>query len=152
MDIRIDDLRGTAIKNLLTEHLEDMRRLSPPESVHALDLEALRQPNIAFWCAWDGTELAGCGALKALNESEGEIKSMRTAKAYLGQGVGRKVLEQIMAQARQRNYHRLLLETGPADTFGAAHALYIANGFVECPPFADYTLDPFSVYMVKNLL
>src|SRR5438045_3950811 len=87
LEIRLDDLRGPAIIGLLEQHLAHMRALSPACSVHALDLERLRQPDITFWSVWDGTELVGCGALKQLDPTHGEIKSMRTAAAHLRKGV-----------------------------------------------------------------
>ena len=92
MILRLDDLRGPEIRALLEEHLADMRRISPPESVHALDLDALRRPEISFWTVWEGDALLGCGALKQLAATHGEIKSMRTAHAHRGKGVARFVL------------------------------------------------------------
>ena len=87
MDIRLDDVRGPEIAALLQEHLRDMYRVSPPESVHALDLESLRQPDITVWTLWDAGTLAGCGALKELDPQHGEIKSMRTASSHRRKGV-----------------------------------------------------------------
>ncbi len=97
MDIRVDDLAGPEVANLLQEHLQDMALHSPPESIHALDLEALRSPDITFWCVWNGAELMGCGALKELNAHHAEIKSMRTAAAYRRKGVAKQMLEYILA-------------------------------------------------------
>ena len=149
--IRHDDLRGAAIIALLREHLDTMQRTSPPESVHALDLPALRQPDITFWSVWDGTALAGCGALKALDHAHGEIKSMRTADAYLRQGVASALLRHLIAEARQRGYRRLSLETGAMDYFAPARQLYARFGFARCAPFASYVEDSNSVYMTREL-
>jgi len=90
-----DDLTGKKIADFLQEHLEDMNEITPPESVHALDLEALRSLDITFWSAWEGDELLGCGALKELDSRSGEVKSMRTAKAHRGRGIASKILEHI---------------------------------------------------------
>ena len=151
MDIRIDDLRGPEIRALLEEHLAEMHENSPPESVHALDLDALRQPDITFWTVWSGDALAGCGALKELEPAHGEVKSMRTARAFRRQGVARAVLTHIIREAEQRNYHRLSLETGSMDAFLPARELYESFGFSYCPPFGDYALDPNSVFLTRVL-
>ncbi len=102
MDLRLDDLRHPAVIALLQEHLDWMHRTSPPESVHALDLDALRQPDIAFWTLWDGETLAGCGALRALDATHGEVKSMRTAQTHLRRGVAATMLDHLVAEARRR--------------------------------------------------
>src|SRR4051812_20230454 len=117
MVIRLDDLSGPEIRALLEEHLASMYRLSPPESVHALDLGALREPDISFWTAWDESDLLGCGALKELNARHGEIKSMRTAVGHLRKGVARAILTHIIAEARKRDFARLSLETGSQSAF-----------------------------------
>jgi putative acetyltransferase len=151
MEIRLDDLRGPEIHALLRQHLQAMTLHSPPESIHALDLDALRRPEISFWTAWDGTELLGCGALKALDAQHGEIKSMRTATPHLRKGVARALLLHILAEARQRGTTRLSLETGSAAAFEPAHRLYASVGFVCCGPFGQYVDDPFSVFMTLAL-
>lgn len=149
--IREDDLTGQAIADLLRQHLEHMHEITPPESVHALDLEALRSHNITFWSAWEGDELLGCGALKELDAKTGEVKSMRTAKAYLRRGVASKMLEHIIKEATRRGYECLYLETGSFAEFVPARSLYIRYGFEYCGPFADYIKDPNSVFMRKAL-
>lgn len=152
MQILEDDLRGEAIGALLREHLADMHSITPAESVHAMDLTALREdPDVTFWSLWDNGELLGCGALKALGESSGEIKSMRTAQAHRRRGVAAELLEHIIDVAERRPLKRLFLETGSMAEFTAARALYERFGFDYCAPFADYVKDPNSVFMQKVL-
>lgn len=151
MLIRVDDLTGPEIRALLEEHLRSMYELSPPESVHALDLEALRRPEITFWTAWSDGVLVGCGALKELDRRHGEVKSMRTASAHRRKGVGHAMLEHIVAEARARSYARLSLETGAMAPFLPARRLYEGFGFAYCAPFADYTDDPNSAFMTLAL-
>jgi putative acetyltransferase len=151
MHIRRDDLRGGEIAALLRLHLEDAARHSPPESVHALDLERLRAPEITFWTAWDGADLLGCGALKELDPRHGEIKSMHTAARHRRRGVAGGMLRHIIGEADRRRYARLSLETGSMAAFAPARALYDRFGFVACAPFGDYVLDPYSVFMALDL-
>jgi len=151
MEIRSDDLAGPEIRELLAEHLRSMYELSPPESVHALDLAALRGSDITFWTAWSNSELLGCGALKELSPAHGEIKSMRTRSARRRQGVARAMLQHIIVEARARSYARLSLETGSMEAFEPARRLYEAFGFAYCPPFADYIEDPNSSFMTLEL-
>lgn len=151
MQIKVDDLSGPEIAALLQSHLQGMAEHSPPESIHALDLEALRQPGITFWTAWEGAGLAGCGALKRLDAWHAEIKSMRTADAYLRKGVARQLLEHILEQARQAGYRRVSLETGSMEAFAPARKLYAGFGFTYCGPFVGYVEDRHSVFMTKWL-
>lgn len=151
MDIRIDDLQGAAIAALLQVHLDAMHQHSPPESVHALDLEALRHPSITFWTAWDGDALMGCGALKTHSATHAELKSMRTAAGHERKGVARALLRHIEAAARAQGVQHISLETGTNAPFLPAHSLYESEGFVDCGPFADYQLDPYSRFMTKAL-
>lgn len=151
MEIRLDDLRGPEIRALLEEHLASMYLHSPPESVHALPLEELRAPEITFWTMWKAGELLGCGALKELDARHGEIKSMRTASGHQRKGVASALLDFILAEARQRGYARLSLETGSMAAFEPARQLYARAGFHDCGPFADYVRDPNSVFMTKEL-
>jgi putative acetyltransferase len=151
MNIEIDDLSGSAIARLLQEHLQSMALHSPPESVHALDIDALRKPEITFWTAWEGGELLGCGALKELDPRHAEVKSMRTSSQHLRKGVARALLNHIVEEARRRAYTRLSLETGSMEAFEPARNLYSAFGFTYCRPFADYVDDPNSVFMTRDL-
>ena len=151
MHIEVDDLTRPALHALLEEHLQSMHALSPPESVHALDLAALRRPEITFWSAWDGPMLLGCGALMQLDAVHGEVKSMRTPDALRRRGAGRALLAHIIEVARGRGYERLSLETGSMAAFEPAHRLYASFGFTFCEPFADYKADPNSVFMTLRL-
>jgi len=151
MLIRIDDLKGPEIAALLTEHLRDMRMTSPPESIHALDLAALREPSVTFWTIWENDSLAGCGALKQIDTKHGEIKSMRTASASRRRGVGRKMLERIIEEAKKLSYQRLSLETGSMEYFEPARRLYEKHGFQYCAPFSTYKEDSNSVFMTLSI-
>ena len=151
MHIKIDDLSGSEIHQLLQQHLQSMALHSPPESVHALDIDALRKPEITFWTVWERAELLGCGALKELDAQHAEIKSMRTASTHLRKGVAKTLLSHIVAEARRRAYHRLSLETGPMQAFEPARSLYTDFGFISCEPFAQYVEDPNSVFMTRAL-
>lgn len=151
MDIRVDDLNGPEIAQLLQEHLQSMALHSPPESVHALDLQALRKPDITFWSAWRDHALTGCGALKELDPLHGEIKSMRTASLHLRKGVAAELLAHIIQEAQRRSYRRLSLETGSVAAFAPARNLYTDFGFQPCGPFGTYVEDPYSVFMTREL-
>ena len=151
MKIEFDDLTRPEIHALLNEHLRSMYELSPPESVHALDLESLRKPDITFWSAWDGRLLLGCGAIKELDATHGEVKSMRTPDAGRRRGAGRALLTHIIAVAKSRGYERLSLETGSMAAFRPAQRLYEEFGFSYCAPFGAYIADPNSVYMTLRL-
>lgn len=151
MRIERDDLTREPVHALLREHLANMYELSPPESVHALDLDRLRAPDVTFWTVWDEGMLLGCGALKQLTPAHGEIKSMRTPTTQRRRGAGRAVLQHIIGEARARGYRRLSLETGSQVEFVPAQELYRSFGFTVCEPFADYKPDPNSVFMTLAL-
>ena len=146
-----DDLTDRRVLDLLQFHLDEMHRWSPPESVHAMPAERLRQPDVTFFSAWDGERVVGCGAIKHLDAQHGELKSMRAAPDYRGKGVGKAILLRLIEEARARGYARVSLETGRPEPFHAAHGLYRAHGFVECPPFGSYEPDPFSMCMTRAL-
>jgi putative acetyltransferase len=151
MDVVVDDPTGAHVEQLLRDHLADMFATSPAESVHALDVDALAHPSVTFFTAKEDGEILGCGALKELSAHKGEIKSMRTTEAARGRGVASVILERILLEARHRGYSVISLETGPQNFFAAARRLYEKYGFSECEPFADYTLDPYSVFMSLEL-
>ena len=151
MEIRLGGLDTPEVAALLAEHLADMHRYSPPESVHALDLERLGTPDLTFWSVWDGGDAVGCGALRELDPTHGELKSMRVATAHRRRGVGALALVHLVDEARRRGYLRLSLETGPQVEFAPARAMYAGHGFVECGPFGPYAADEFSVFMTLDL-
>ena len=151
MEIKVDDLTDPRIASFLEQHLEDMKAVSPPESKHALDLEALKQPDITFWSVWQRGELVGCGAIKELDKKHCEIKSMRTCASKRGTGIGAFLLKHILSQAEHRNYTLVSLETGSMAFFEPARNLYEKFGFRYCEPFSNYTHDPNSVFMELNL-
>lgn len=153
MNLRIaeDDLAGEAIRELVALHLSGMHAHSPACKVHALPVEKLRQPDVTFFSAWNGDELAGMGAIRHIDATHGELKSMRVAPAWLGKGVGEAVLVHLLEVAQKRGYSRVSLETGRGPAFEPALGLYRKHGFVDCDAFADYVLDDFSQCMTRSI-
>lgn len=151
MEFRLDDLTGAEVRALLEEHLRNMRAISPPESVHALDLAGLRKPDVRFWTLWVAGELLGCGALRELAPDHAEIKSMRTAERHRRKGVAKAMLSHLLAEARARGYARVSLETGSQPAFEPARALYAAFGFEPCGPFGDYVEDPNACFLTRRI-
>ena len=152
LEIKIDDLSDGAIDTLLQEHLEEMHKHSPADSIHALDSDSLTDTSITFWSARIDNELAACGALKEIDSGNAEIKSMKTSSLHLRKGLGKKILNHILTEANSREYSRVSLETGTSEAFLPARTLYEQFGFQECGPFADYRLDVHSTYYRKELL
>lgn len=142
---------GDGITQFLEQHIEDMKSTSPPESKHALDIKGLKKPDVTFWSVYEERELIACGALKELDESHGEIKSMRTAAPARGKGVASTLLNHILDTAKSRGYSKVSLETGSKVFFKPARKLYARYGFQVCAPFSDYKEDPNSVFMSKNM-
>ena len=151
IEFRRDDLSGEPTRRLIERHLRGMYESSPPESVHALGIDKLRQPDVAFWTAWIDGEIAGCGAIKRLDATRGELKSMRVADEFLGRGIGRAILDHLVAEARRMGLTSLWLETGSTDDFRPALGLYESAGFTPCGPFDEYAEDPFSIFMTRSL-
>jgi putative acetyltransferase len=151
LTIQADDLTRQPVRDLIAEHLADMYATSPAESVHALDYAELRDVGMSFWTVWDGATVLGCGALKELSPSEGEIKAMRTRPEARGRGVATHMLRFLIDESRGRGYRSVSLETGSQGFFAPARRLYARHGFVTCPPFADYLPDPNSVFMTLQL-
>jgi putative acetyltransferase len=153
MSVRIQNanLEAPEFISLIDTHAELMLSLSPPGSCHFLPMEGLKDPAVTVWEMRDGADLVGCGGLKHLSESHGEIKSMHTLSAKRGAGLGRKMLDHVMTEAKARGYKRLSLETGSMDGFKPSRTLYQSSGFEICPPFGDYVEDPHSVFMTKLL-
>jgi putative acetyltransferase len=151
MEIVVDDLSSASVIDFLRQHRDNMVLISPPHSVHALDLDGLRASAVTLWTAWDNDELLGCGALQELDARHGEIKAMRTAAAHLRRGVATAVLQYLIDVSRLRGYTRLSLETGSGPAFEPADALYKKFGFEYCGPFSNYRDDPFSRFMSLKL-
>jgi putative acetyltransferase len=151
MHIREGGLDDPRVVALLDTHVTRALRETARGSGHALNVAALQAPDITFWSAWQGDELVGVGALRRLSADHGEIKSMHTAEAARGRGVGSALLGQIMAAARERGMRRLSLETGAWPYFLPARAFYARHGFVECGPFGEYREDPNSVFMTREV-
>lgn len=151
MKILIDDRTNPEVIALVHEHLVHMHSISPPESTHALDISALRHPDIIFWCAWENGELLGFSAVKKLNNNHVELKSMRTAKNHLRKGVAHQLLGYIIEHITTKGYQQISLETGSMDEFKPARKLYLNFGFKPCEPFAEYVVDANSVFMTKLL-
>ena len=152
VEIAIDDLTGTDTIELLESHLSEMRRVTPrEESVHALDVDGLRRPEVSIWTLREDGRLAGCGALKRLDSTHAEIKSMRTAPDFQRRGVAARLLAHIEAEAAATGLTRLSLETGAEEFFAPARRLYLRSGFVYCEPFGAYVPDPLSVFMTKKI-
>lgn len=151
MQIATDDLSSPEIAEFLAAHVQQLRSVSPPESKHALDVDALRRPGITFWAARDGGVVVGCGAIRRLDADHAELKSMRTTSARRRSGIASLLLEHIIAEARGMGFTRLSLETGSAEFFLPARRLYRKFGFTPCEPFADYRPDPNSTFMTRSL-
>jgi putative acetyltransferase len=145
------DLESSDVQELLDHHFGQMRATSPPDACHVLPIDGLHDSAVSFWSVRENGLLLGVGALKQLSSDHGEIKSMRTAPAALGRGVGRALLNHIVAEARSRGYRRLSLETGSSEPFAAALRLYESEGFVRCGPFAGYSATPFTRFFTREL-
>ena len=149
--IIIDDLTGTEIAAFLQEHIDEMVAVTPPQSKHALDLPGLQKPEVTFWTMLDGDTIVGTGALKALDPTHAEVKSMRTRPVRKRQGIATRMLSHLISEGRDRGFSRLSLETGSFEFFAPARALYEKHGFEYCGPFGDYEEDPNSVFMTLVL-
>lgn len=145
-----DDLSDGAVVNLLQVHLLEMYNYSPKESIHAINPQQFKDKSVTFWSARDNGKIAGCAGLKVLSADVGELKSMKTHKDYLRQGIGEALLTLIGQRAKQLSLKKLYLETGSHQAFEPAIQLYKKHGFVECGPFAEYKLDSYSRFFVKN--
>jgi len=151
MYIQQDELKDGQIEQLIKAHLEEMKKHSPPESIHALSLDDLKKQDVTVWSARDGEALLGCGAIKELSSEHGELKSMRTAAAHMRKGVAKHLLTHLLQEAKRRGYKRVSLETGAIAFFEPARKLYESFGFQYCPPFGSYQEDPNSLFMTKEL-
>ena len=150
-EIQVEALDAPEVVDLLSEHLENVRSVSPPEATHALNAAGLADPAVTFYgVRYDG-ELVGCGALKQLDAEHGELKSMRTARVWLRKGVASSLMHHMLAEASRRGYQRISLETGASEDFAPARRLYERFGFATCDRFGEYPENPFSVFMTREL-
>nr|WP_265446650.1 GNAT family N-acetyltransferase [Flexivirga meconopsidis] len=152
LTIRRADFADPQLEAFLTAHLVDLEPTSPPESRHALELDALRAPGVRLWTAYDGESLVGTAALAPVDAGHEELKSMRTDPDQRGRGIGARLLDHALDDARSRGVARISLETGSADYFAPARALYRRRGFAECEPFASYIEDVHSTFMTLDLV
>ncbi|MEO1730882.1 MAG: GNAT family N-acetyltransferase [Pseudomonadota bacterium] len=146
-----DTLESQEVLDLLRLHLDEMFASSPPEKVHAMPPERLRQDDVTFYAVRADGKLAAVGALKALGDDLGELKSMRASPEFRGKGAGRELLEHLLAEAKARGYRWVGLETGRTQEFADARALYEGYGFAECAAFNGYVSDEFSMCMEREL-
>jgi putative acetyltransferase len=151
VEIVAGGLSDPQVVQLLSVHLSTARAQTAPESAHALDLSGLQAPEISFWSAWEQGQLLAVGALKRLSATHGEVKSMHTAEAARGRGIGSAMLRHIIDVARKSGMTRLSLETGSPAYFKPARALYTRHGFVVCAPFDTYRPDPNSIFFTRDL-
>ena len=134
------------VNNLLTKHFIELRSVSPEGSAHVLDIPGLKTPSIKFWSLWDNNQLIGCGALKFLDETHGEFKSIRVADKHRKKGMGEKIISHLITEAKKIGIKRLSIETGAGEFFSPARKLFKKFGFTACKPFAHYKEDPNSCY------
>lgn len=146
-----DDLTSEDVCALLQLHLNEMHQWSPACKIHAMPVERLREADVTFYSAWDGDRLAACGAIKHLDTTRGELKSMRAAPEFRGHGAGEAILLHLLSVAKDRGYTWLGLETGRPEPFVPAQRLYQKHGFAECEPFGDYVSDDFSLCMSRTI-
>ena len=145
------DPRDRPVRELIERQMTFGRSFTPPESAHALDVEQLVDPEIVLFAAREGGGVLGIGALKEIAAGHGELKTMHTAEAARGRGVGRAMLGRLLSEARRRGFRRVSLETGSADAFAPARALYEGAGFMRCEPFGSYKSSRHSVYLTLAL-
>ena len=139
------------VNDLLTKHFIELRSVSPEGSAHVLDIPGLKVPSINFWSLWDENDLVGCGALKFLSETHGEFKSIRVADEFKKKGIGERIINHLIEEAKKLKISKLSIETGAGDFFLPARNLFSKFGFKSCPPFAHYKDDPNSCYYTLNL-
>ena len=135
------------VHDLLIQHFIELRSVSPEGSTHVLDIAGLKDPTIKFWSLWEGDKLMGSGAIKFLNKSHGEFKSIRVNDKFRNHGFGLKIISHLLDEAKKLDIKRLSLETGAGPFFNSARSLFVKSGFIVCEPFSHYKKDINSVYM-----
>ena len=139
------------VNNLLKKHFIELRSVSPEGSAHVLDIEGLKDPSIKFWSLWENNKLVGCGALKFLEKNHGEFKSIRVADEFKKKGIGERIINHLIEEAKKLKISKLSIETGAGDFFLPARNLFSKFGFKKCPPFAHYKDDPNSCYYTLDI-
>ena len=142
---------NSEVNNLLKKHFIELRSVSPAGSTHVLDIDGLKDPSIKFWSLWENNKLVGCGALKFLEKNHGEFKSIRVADEFKKKGIGERIINHLIEEAKKLKISKLSIETGAGDFFLPARNLFSKFGFAKCPPFAHYKNDPNSCYYTLNL-
>jgi putative acetyltransferase len=151
VEIAADDPNAEDVRALLRRHLEFAAANTPPEDVHALDLDQLADPAVMFYSYRRDGELLAVGALKQLDGRHAELKSMHTAAAARGRGIGRAMVEHLIGVARDHGFGRVSLETGSTPAFAPARSLYAQAGFTPCGPFGDYPQGRGNTFMTLPL-
>ena len=142
---------NSEVNDLLKKHFIELRSVSPAGSTHVLDINGLKDPSIKFWSLWEDNNLIGCGALKFLEKDHGEFKSIRVADEFRKKGIGERIINHLIEEAKKLKISKLSIETGAGDFFLPARNLFSKFGFKTCPPFAHYKNDPNSCYFTLNL-
>ena len=142
---------NSEVNDLLKKHFIELRSVSPTGSTHVLDINGLKDPSIKFWSLWENNKLIGCGALKFLEKNHGEFKSIRVADEFRKKGIGERIIEHLIGEAKKLEISKLSIETGAGEFFLPARSLFSKFGFKLCPPFAHYKEDPHSCYYTLNL-
>ena len=145
------DFENSEVNELLNKHFIELRSVSPEGSAHVLDIAGLKDKSIKFWSLWDNNQLIGCGALKFLEKNHGEFKSIRVADKFRKSGIGEKIIEHLIEEAKKLEILKLSIETGAGDFFIPARKLFSKFGFKKCIPFAHYKEDPNSCYYTLDL-
>ena len=151
MKLVLGNFDNPKVNELLNKHFVELRTVSPAGSTHVLDIAGLKDQTIKFWSFWDNDNLVGCGALKLLDKNHGEFKSIRVSDNYRKKGIGEKIIDHLIEEAKKLEISKLSIETGSGEFFLPARKLFAKFGFESCIPFAHYKEDPNSCYFTKNL-
>ncbi len=151
MELKPNNFDNKEVHELLSRHFIELRSVSPEGSTHVLDIDGLKSPSIKFWSFWDNKKLIGCGALKLIDKTHGEFKSIRISNKYQKTGYGKKLLNELFKEAKKLKISKISVETGSGEFFLPARKLFLSSGFNPCKPFAHYTEDPNSKYYNKYL-
>ena len=139
------------VNDLLKKHFIELRSVSPAGSTHVLDIDGLKDPSIKFWSLWENNKLIGCGALKFLEKDHGEFKSIRVADEFRKKGIGERIINHLIDEAKKLEISKLSIETGAGEFFAPARKLFNKFGFKKSEPFAHYKVDPNSCYFTLDL-